>query len=222
MEEKKNTGLVVALVIFILISLGLGGFICYDKLMNKESNSSNNEPIQQTNENNTAVEANTKKDAYQVLALSPIDGHAVVYNGEVYVNVYDSTTNIDSVYGEGKFQTLVKTRNSYKQYDFGNLNVVVDGSNKWLKLNVADVKAVYNNEYGQALSSTNPKYGIIILNSDSTVSYISIKDLIESNVNPTKLDATNISSIKTEDNDGYTTYLVKADGTKIDVNTLIK
>lgn len=221
MEEKKNTGLVVALVIFIMISLGLGGFICYDKLMNKEPNT---ESTQKTNENNTVVENNTKKDTYQVLSLSPIDGHAVVYNGEVYVNVYDSTPNIDGVYGDGKFQTLMQTRNNYKEYNFGDLIVSISEieSTKWLKLNITNVKYIYNNDYGQAISNTNPKYGIVMLNSDATVSYISTKDLIDGKVNPTKLDTTNISSIKTEDNDGYTTYLVKADGTKIDVNTLIK
>ena len=71
----------------------------------------------------------------------------VMYNGEVYVNVYDSTPKIDSAYGDGKFQTLMATRNNYQEYSFGNLTVTskyvnYGGLNKWLKLNVADVKAV--------------------------------------------------------------------------------
>ena len=61
-----------------------------------------------------------------------------------------------------------------------------------------------------------------MINSDKTVSFISTKDLIEGNVNPTKLDATDISSVASEDNGGYITYLVKSDGTKTDVNTFIK
>ena len=37
MAEKKNgKGLVVALVLFILVSIGLGGYIVYDKVLNKE------------------------------------------------------------------------------------------------------------------------------------------------------------------------------------------
>ncbi|MBR3661551.1 MAG: hypothetical protein IKN63_06630 [Bacilli bacterium] len=224
MEGKsKNTGLIIVLVIFIMISLGLGGFIVYDKLINNDTESTKITE-KETNEKTTTTKAeeNTQKDTYQVLSLSPIKGHAVVYNGEVYVNVYDSTSNIDNVYGEGKFQALVKTRNNYQEYSFGDLTVSVDNTSKWLKLNVANVKSIYNNEYGQALSSTNPKYGIVMINSDKTVSYIAIKDLIEGNVNPTKLDATDISNVVSEGKGGITTYLVKSDGTKIDVNTLIK
>lgn len=229
MEGKsKNTGLIIVLVIFIMISLGLGGFIVYDKLINNDTESAK---ITEKESNKQTIttdnEQTTKKDAYQVLELAPVGGTAVVYNGEVYVNVYDSTPNIDNIYGNGKYQTLINTRNNYKEYNFGELMVTtkyinVGGSGKWLKLNTSNIKSIYNNEYGQALSSTNPKYGIVMINSDSTVSYISTKDLIEGNVNTTKLDTTDISNVVTEDNGGYTTYLIKSDGTKIDVNTLIK
>ncbi len=221
-RKKKNTGLIAVLVIFIIISLGLGGFIVYDKLINNDADNTKITENETNDKNTTTEEQTTKKDTYQVLALSPIKGHAVLYNGDVYLNVYDSTPNIDNVYGEGKFQTLVKTRNNYQEYNFGDLTVSVDSTNKWLKLNTTNVKSIHNNEYGQALSSTNPKYGVVLINSDNTVSYISIKDLIDGNTNPTKLEATDISSVVSEDKGGITTYLVKTDGTKIDVNTLIK
>ncbi|MBE5806557.1 MAG: hypothetical protein E7313_07645 [Clostridiales bacterium] len=229
MEDKsKNTGLIIALVIFIIISLVLGGFIVYDKIINNDTESTKITE-KESNEQTTTTdnEQTTKKDAYQVLELAPVGGIAVVYNGEVYVNVYDSTPNIDNIYGKGKFQTLTNTRNNYKEYNFGELIVTTKyinagGSGKWLKLNTSNVKLIYNNEYGQALSSVNPKYGIVMINSDSTVSYISTKDLIEGNVNTTKLDTTDISNVVTEDNGGYITYLVKSDGTKINVDTLIK
>ena len=81
----------------------------------------------------------------------------------------------------------------------------MDSTNKWLKLNTTNVKSIHNNEYGQALSSTNPKYGVVLINSDNTVSYISIKDLIDGNTNPTKLEATDISSVVSEDKGGITT-----------------
>ena len=46
MEEKsKNNGLIIALIIFIVISLALGGFIIYDKVLNKNNNSHSNEVI---------------------------------------------------------------------------------------------------------------------------------------------------------------------------------
>lgn len=225
MEGKtQNTGLVIALVIFIMISLGLGCFIGYDKLINSKSEIETNNNQNTETTPNTEDDTNKNTDSYQVLELAPIGGTAVMYNGEVYVNVYDSTPNIDNVYGDGKFQTLISTRNNYQEYSFGNLIVTTQhlGSSKWLKLNVSNVKSIHNNNYGQALSSTNPKYGIVMINSDSTVSYIGIGDLINGNANVTKLDITGVSNVVTEDNMGYTTYLVKTDGTKTNVNTLIK
>lgn len=226
MEGKtNNTGLVVALVIFIMISLGLGVFIGYDKLINNKSENNNN---QETEVNDSIEpETNIKTDSYQVLELSPIGGLAVMYNGEVYVNINDSTQTIDYLYGNGKFQTLVNTRNNYQEYSFGNLTVTskyvnYGGLNKWLKLNISNVKSIHNNEYGQEIDTINPRYGIVMVNSDSSVSYIEIDDLIDGNINPTKLDVTGVSNVVTEDRGGYITYFVKEDGTKTDVNTLIK
>ena len=218
MEGKKNNGLIIALIIFIIITVVLGSFIIYDKTLN---NQNKNDEINEKDLNkNESIE-----NYYQVLELSPISGHAVLYNGEVYVNIYDSTSKINTVYGNDKFQTLIKTRESYKDYDFGNLKVVtsstLDSSSKWLKLNISNVDSIYNNNYGQSITPNNPKYGILMINEDKTVSYISIGDLILGNIQPTKLETSNISSIVTEDNGGYTTYLISSDGSKTDVNTLI-
>lgn len=43
MEKKNNKGIVVALVIAIFIILGLGGYIVYDKVLNKEDIQNNND-----------------------------------------------------------------------------------------------------------------------------------------------------------------------------------
>lgn len=218
MDGKKNNGLIITLIIFIIITVVLGSFIIYDKTLN---NQNKNDEINEKDLNkNESIE-----NYYQVLELSPISGHAVLYNGEVYVNIYDSTSKINTVYGNDKFQTLIKTRENYKDYDFGNLKVVtsstLDSSSKWLKLDISKVDSIYNNNYGQSITPNNPKYGILMINEDKTVSYISIGDLILGNIQPTKLETSNISSIVTEDNGGYTTYLISSDGSKTDVNTLI-
>ncbi len=45
--EKKNTGLVVTIIVLVVLLLGLGGYICYDKLyLDKKDNTPNtNEPV---------------------------------------------------------------------------------------------------------------------------------------------------------------------------------
>lgn len=38
MEKKSSAGVIVLIVVLLLVSLGLGGFIIYDKVLNKEEN----------------------------------------------------------------------------------------------------------------------------------------------------------------------------------------
>lgn len=246
MENKKNIGisLSTAFLIFALIIIVV--MVCYiyiqrtnldeeiatlennainmentiNNLQGKIDNMSNTTESEEETNNTTNTTAEEENN-FAVLELSPVGGIAVLYNGEVYVRIDDSTVNIDYIYGDGKYQTLVKTRESYSEYQFGSLTVN-NNSNKWLKLNVSNVKAIYNNEYGQDISSTNPKYGIIMLNEDNTVSYISISDLIEGKTETIKLDANNITDVVSEDNNGYTTYFVDNNGNKEDVNNYIK
>ena len=42
MEKKNNTGLVVTIIILVVLLLGLGGYICYDKFyLDKKDDTSN-------------------------------------------------------------------------------------------------------------------------------------------------------------------------------------
>ena len=58
--EKKNTGLVVLVIILSLLVLGLGGYIVYDKLL-----SENNEEIPKDENNNKIVEDNVENEMQQ-------------------------------------------------------------------------------------------------------------------------------------------------------------
>ena len=40
--EKKNTGLIVLVVVLSLLVVGLGGYIVYDKMLDKNINDSDN------------------------------------------------------------------------------------------------------------------------------------------------------------------------------------
>ena len=40
--EKKNTGLIVLVVVLCLLVVGLGGYIVYDKMLDKSVNDTNN------------------------------------------------------------------------------------------------------------------------------------------------------------------------------------
>lgn len=65
MEEKKNTGLIIALIVFIILTISLCGFIVYDKVLKpKEDN-----PIIETNtekkQENTFEETNTGENTFK-------------------------------------------------------------------------------------------------------------------------------------------------------------
>lgn len=246
MENKKHIGIslsTVFLILALIIIVVMAYYIYIQKtnsdeeiatlennavnmentisdLQGKIDNMSNTIETEEETNNTTNTTTETENN-FAVLELSPVRGIAVLYNGEVYISVDDSTVNIDYIYGDGKYQTLVKTRESYLEYQFGFLTID-NNDKKWLKLNVSNVKAIYNNEYGQDISSIDPKYGIIVLNEDNTVSYISISDLIEGKTETIKLDANNITDVVSEDNNGYTTYLVDNNENKEDVNNYIK
>lgn len=225
--NQKNKNLIMAVVVLLIVSFGLGGFVLYDKILNKENNKNSN----QTTENN---QNNCKENKYQIIRTDRIavDGLAVLYNGEVFVNFYDEhMISIEDIYGEGKFEKLVETRRNYKEYKFGNLEfgVNIDKPSYWLKINVSNVKSIHYNIYGQALAGVgaghNPKYGIIMIHYDKTVSFINTGDLIDGNVNPIKLNVSDVIDIENGSTPGggaVATYLIKADGSKIDANTIIK
>ena len=70
--EKKNTGLIVTLIIFIMISLALGGFIVNDKVINKK------EATEQKKEN-TVVEKTDKEDDSKEITSYVSDKEGIPY-----------------------------------------------------------------------------------------------------------------------------------------------
>ncbi|MBR4261863.1 MAG: hypothetical protein IKQ35_00680 [Bacilli bacterium] len=64
MEEKsKNKGLIIALIIFIVISLGLAGYICFDKFIKSNEKNTN---LDNSNVENNSNKKNVNKDSKNV------------------------------------------------------------------------------------------------------------------------------------------------------------
>lgn len=58
MEEKKNTRLVILLIVFVVLTVVLGGYLVYDKVVNKDSESTSNKS--DNNNQNSSVNNNSK------------------------------------------------------------------------------------------------------------------------------------------------------------------
>lgn len=214
---KKN----IVIIILSVVILGLGGYLVYDKVLsddNKESNNkveeSNNEELIENKQEENKEKVN--KTETQVLQFYP-SSIAIVNNGEVYVNVSGSTPEIDNLYGDGTYQTLIATRNKYVEYTFDDFDVLDQFNNnfKGLKLNIKDVQAVYSYARGQVYDSY---YGLFLLKNDNTVHGISLYSLITG-----KTQTTEISNLKgivkfvTKSSDGNYTYAVDKDGREYDM-----
>ena len=146
---------------------------------------------------------------------------AVLVDGEVYVNVYGSTLDIDNLYGTDTYQTLINTRNNYQEFNFPLLNYKDETNQSFtgMKLNTSNVKEIYAFASGQTF---NNNYGLILLNEDGTVSIISLYSLITGNQNVTTIESlANITSISSSNDNGYTTYATDEQGMLYNMNDYI-
>ena len=146
---------------------------------------------------------------------------AVLVDGEVYVNVYGSTLDIDNLYGTDTYQTLINTRNTYQTVNFPLLNYKDETNQSFtgMKLNTSNVKEIYAFASGQTF---NNNYGLILLNEDGTVSIISLYSLITGNQNVTTIESlANITSISSSNDTGYTTYATDEQGMLYNMNDYI-
>ena len=146
---------------------------------------------------------------------------AVLVDGEVYVNVYGSTLDIDNLYGTDTYQTLIHTRNTYQTVNLPLLNYKDETNQSFtgMKLNTSNVKEIYAFASGQTF---NNNYGLILLNEDGTVSIISLYSLITGNQNVTTIESlANITSISSSNDNGYTTYATDEQGMLYNMNDYI-
>ena len=216
MEEKKsNRGLVIALVLFIVLSLGLGGYIVYNQFLKQPKDNSNevSEDTQKEEESDIEEEEQTPISVVDFF----FDSVAIVKDGEVYVNVYGTTSQIDDLFGAGTFQTLMATRGTYQEYTFDHFEYNFNDNSTFngMKLNTSNVDKVYSFAYGQVIENN---YGLILLNKDKTLSMISLYSLITGKADVTPISGlSNIESVITESTSSMNTYAITQTGEKINL-----
>lgn len=225
-RKNGNAAIIIVLVIFIILSLSLGGYIIFDKLSSNDNSKTNIATNEVAKNDTTTPNSNVEKEIIKAPKVSVLnfypDSTAILYDGSVYVNIYGSSTEIDKLYGEGTFQKLINTiKNNYKEYSFENFDFKNALNNNFtgMKLNTSNVEKIYSLAFGQGLATN---YGIVLVNKDKTLSIISLYSMLNAKLDVTPIDGlSDIESIKTEDNLGATTYAVKTNGEKIDLSNYI-
>ena len=120
MEEKsKNNGLIIALIVFIVISLVLGGFIIYDKVLNKNNNSHSNEVIEN---GNTSTNNKTNETQNTEVNLTSEQAFKMIESKRKNLN-YDTWSTLNA-------KVIKKGDNNYYWVTYTDANI--DGYNSSL------------------------------------------------------------------------------------------
>lgn len=163
-DRKKNTGILVALIIFILLTLMLGGYIVYDKLNNKvnSDNTSNNANTAETGAaNEEVVESNQAEDSgeyfkkvnydyaingkihkidfyYSLGDVLPMDKEEG-FNYGVYLTIGIDGKILDftkNIVAETKTQEEINSLEVYKNYNINNVNLIKGTDKDYMVLRI--------------------------------------------------------------------------------------
>ena len=214
-EKKKGKGLVVALVLFILVSIGLGGYIAYDKVLNKEEvKTKTEEKKKNKNVEVKKEEVNVKFDSDKSLNTKDID-----------YKMYETVEPLQvSVEEKNKVSIYIDKNKIYESFGIQDNANIKDSYDLNFDKEVVDV---FIGGIGQDSSGTI----IFFLLEDKTVQYIEVhKALQENSFTPKKADGVeevikfkNVSSrSKGAQTGGISNVLaVKSDGSFYDMEKVI-
>lgn len=188
-----------------------------DQIKQKESNIEKGNQTLNKDETNNNNENEIKKEQDKFAILELAQGYAVLYNGNVYVNI---NLNMD-VYGEKDINKLLQSKDKFKTYSFGNIEIDLSSiENKWLKLNESNVKEIVENR-GNGFPTTDDCL-VVLLHEDGTVSYCTLNNVIQNNPKTINLNVKNIVSIergKTIQEQGL--WLVNSNGQRTHLSNYI-
>ena len=140
MEKQNNTFLIVLLTIFIMLTLGLGVYIIYDKILKEDSKPITSESINNESEENEKKEQTKLSfEVYETTSASDDDyiksaSITILSENEMILSAGDGMAAIENSKGtyEINGSTLLYTRKYIQSYD-DNDNLV------WITCNQTDL-----------------------------------------------------------------------------------
>ncbi|MDO4507790.1 MAG: hypothetical protein Q4B65_00120 [Candidatus Saccharibacteria bacterium] len=165
---KKSMGWMLTAILFMVATLGLGGWMIFDMMQ---------PALECPSCENTAMQSSiTNTLAFQ----SGLNGLAVVYEGEVYVHINDFSRDWTSYFGEDAYQTLLNTQETYVSFE-------LDGSlfSFWQDIDTQFIGMKLDTENVIGLAEAN---GLALLYEDGTIGYISAKDLVSGLTDVSNID----------------------------------
>lgn len=156
MEVKKNNnGLIIALIIFIVLSIGLGGFIVHDEVLSSDAQSQDGK---KDNSDNDDKESDILPDEERLFCESSISTNGDIYKYKVFgegssliIKVFDINDNV-----------IFRTERDYSYYDYNDV------------LHDYDVSTMYEHKYEYCEKN---KVQMSEISSDNGYKYLAIYGL---------------------------------------------
>lgn len=230
-KEKASPALKILCVLFVLISLGLGGFIIYDKVMNDEGSAPQCAEVADDSEeagNDDGGEAEAEGDITGFWKHTDAGVFFVTKKGDVYYEPAESP-----IYFLGSHSFSLKFDNSYLPGIAGTYTVSdkdIDGLEvgtptesirtrtfSGYKIDVEDIIAINEVGYGQQQVA----FEFVLISKSGEASWLTIKPGYGSNVAKAKLTKklggyeNVVNAIVTSANDYTTTILILSDGSQV-------
>jgi len=195
--EKKSKGKTVVIVILVLVILGLGGYIVYDKVLNKEID----EPVKTEKkkekgfnlDNKSEIQSLNSENYYEVYISKKGEAFLTIYtvdnmdqeNPEIKANIL----KLQSQYKDNKIEGICLTGDEESDKTFCENGDVV----KSIKLDIDNVVAAYDVKLGQEIYQG----GIIFVKADGTISSLSMNQLLGEGKTEIKNNIKNLKKIVT-------------------------
>ena len=221
-NQKTSKGIYGVIVLLVIIILGMGVYLLYDKEIiftkNKDKEESREEQASsKTDEDKTESDQNQSKNSLKVLSGSYADSATtvIVHHGDVYVSFEPCPVNFGTYNGmyNDYCTSLNNLINSYQEYSLDGLEyeaINVSQSYRYsrslnshflgLKINISNVKSAYSVMQGQSLIPS--KQGLAFLKEDGTLSVISFQNIVSNQLSPASTNLSNITEVRNENGEG--------------------
>lgn len=127
METNKKSGSIVAIVILVILVLGLGGYIVYDKVLSKDTVSSTEESskneVNTKNESNSSEQTTSDTKVVDLINNGERVGTYSIYMGKNSMGEYTLTLFSTNDKNNGFFSLVEATSMSYNQVASGYYSI---------------------------------------------------------------------------------------------------
>lgn len=226
--KRSTVVLLIFLFVFILCTLGLGGYIFYNKGKPCVNVKEEKKPIEEEKEDREM------QSQIKVLAGTYLTDQLIfLHKGEVFVEIGSCSSDQKSYYNDSCsfIDTLHTVYQPYSFQDFEYESISTETSRfqngsfytgfMGLKLIISDVQAIYSIEQGQAISPSSQ--GLAMIKQDGSLWLLSYQNIFMNQLTPVQTSLENIVKVENRSGDrGMETFAIDRAGQEYNLVEILK